>query len=174
MRNILSAQFTADVVAESMGPQFRRGKFGKGLVYGVERYVEAMCLASAEAKEQHIISKWKLNQPGREASPALEQLMRERYRNGEHYHDTRRTSEQRRPHRQHRRASGGGGGKGPNRDYFVSQKVDTAVVGSLVAVVGGLGGMGWWANYTECPICKSWGSAGLRNHLPPFTLTEAT
>ena len=45
MRNVLSAQFTADVVAQSMSPQFRMGKFGKGLVFGVERYVEAVLKA---------------------------------------------------------------------------------------------------------------------------------
>jgi uncharacterized membrane protein YgcG len=45
MRNVLSAQFTADVVAQSMSPQFRLGKFGKGLVFGVERYVEAVLKA---------------------------------------------------------------------------------------------------------------------------------
>ena len=88
MRNVLSDQFTADVVAQSMGPQFRQGRYGEGLVFGVERYVEAICRATAQMKEQHVISKWKLRQPDRERSPVLERLLRERYANRRHNYDS--------------------------------------------------------------------------------------
>jgi hypothetical protein len=79
-----------------------------------------VCLAPADAKEQHVISKWKLRQPGRETSPALEQLLRERYHNREHYHDHDQhqhhgppaTGRQQR-HGRHNHHSGGGGGGGP-------------------------------------------------------------
>ena len=88
MRNVLSDQFTADVVAQSMSPQFRQGGYGEGLVFGVERYVEAICRSTAQMKEQHVISKWKLRQPDRERSPVLERLLRERYANRQHNYDS--------------------------------------------------------------------------------------
>ena len=56
-------------------------------VFGVERYVEAICRATAQMKEQHVISKWKL-QPDRERSPVLERLLRERYANRQHNYDS--------------------------------------------------------------------------------------